>query len=248
MRREHMARFWDARARENAFYFINNTLDYRATDAERFWASGEETVEAIQCTLGVKAEAGDTVLDVGCGVGRMTRALARRSREAIGLDVSGEMLARAQEHNADVANVSWVKGDGRSLAPVPDASVDLIMSFVVFQHIPDPEVTLAYVRDMGRVLKPGGRAAFQVSNNPTPHRPASSRAPLRWRLRALGGRNPRGARDPAWLGSMVELGDLRAAAAAGGMDVELVVGEGTQFCMVALRRWRGSSVGGGGVS
>jgi hypothetical protein len=55
-------------------------------------------------------------------------------------------------------------------------------------------------------------------------------------LRALAGRNPRGSRDPAWLGSMIELDDLHAAADAGGMDVERVVGEGTQFCLVALRR------------
>jgi SAM-dependent methyltransferase len=237
MRREHMRRFWDARARENAYYFINNNLDYREPDAERFWASGEETLALIERELGVAVSPGETVLDIGCGVGRMTRAIASRAREAIGLDVSGEMLERARSLNPQLSNVRWMQGDGGSLAPVADASVDLILSFVVFQHIPDPSVTLGYVRDMGRVLRGGGRAAFQVSNDPAPHVPAAgrSRASLRWRLLTVAGRTPRGQRDPAWLGSMVELDDLRAAARAGGMEVERVVGAGTQWCWVLLR-------------
>jgi SAM-dependent methyltransferase len=238
MRREHMRRFWDARARENAYYFINNTLDYWRPDEERFWASGEETLAGLQRELGVAPAPADTVLDVGCGVGRLTRALAPRCRHVIGLDVSGEMIARARSLNGDLENVTWVQGDGRSLEGVDDAGVDLVLSYVVFQHIPDPQITLGYIRDIGRVLRPGGQAAFQVSNDPAAHVRSRyrTRPSLRWRLLTLAGRTPRGRLDPAWLGSMVELDDVRDAADAGGMDVERVEHAGTQFCLVRLRR------------
>jgi SAM-dependent methyltransferase len=101
---------------------------------------------------------------------------------------------------------------------------------VVFQHIPDPEVTLGYVREMGRVLRPGGWAAFQVSNDPDVHRPRAAGPPRPWQ------RRPQGQSHPAWLGSAVELQSLRAAARDGGMAVEAVSGEGTQFCLVLTRR------------
>ena len=55
-------------------------------------------------------------------------------------------------------------------------SVDGCFSHVVFQHIPDPPITLNYVREMGRVLRPGGWALFQVSNDPTIHQPPGGRA------------------------------------------------------------------------
>jgi SAM-dependent methyltransferase len=231
-----MRRFWDARARENAYYYINNTLDYWQPDDDRFWSSAEETLSLFESELGVSPSAADVVLDLGCGVGRMTRALAGRSRAVIGLDVSGEMIARAKLLNRHLPNVSWVHGDGTSLAGVPDASVDLVLSFVVIQHVPDPAITLGYVREMGRVLKGGGQAAFQVSNHPEAHVYHPSRSSLRWRMLRLARRTPRGHRDPAWLGSMVELDQLERAARDGGMRIARVSGEGTQFCLVLLRR------------
>jgi SAM-dependent methyltransferase len=143
------------------------------------------------------------------------------------------MLARARQLNAHLDNVDWVHGDGTSLAGVPGGTVDAAISHVVFQHIPDPAVTLGYVRELGRVLRPGGWAAFQISTDPSVHR---SRGGLRERLRVLLGRAPRGQDHPAWLGSAVDLDDLRAAAADGGLDLERVEYPGTQFCVVLARR------------
>jgi SAM-dependent methyltransferase len=231
-----MRRFWNARAREDAFYFVDNTGRYRAPDEQRFWASGERTLEEFDARLGARVLGGDSVLDVGCGIGRLTRALAPRARQVIALDVSADMLGRAKQLNAHLGNVTWLLGDGVSLAPVADASVDAIVSFVVFQHIPDPAITLGYVRDMGRVLRPGGWSAFQVSDDPGVHLRAWQRRGLRNRLATLAGRAPRGQRDAAWLGSAIDLEQLAATADEAGMDVERMDGKGTQFCLVMLRR------------
>ena len=230
----HMERFWDARAREDAFWFVDSRLEYGAPDEQAFWAGGEEALDHLLEALGARIGPEDAVLDIGCGVGRLTRPLAARARRVAAIDVSSEMLAEARRLNAHLDAVEWLHGDGESLRPVPDASIDACISHVVFRHIPDPAITLGYVRDMGRVLRPGGIAAFEFSNDPEPHRRRGAVA--RMRLAAVAGRAPRGITDDAWLGSFVDLDDLRRAARDGGLELDCVAGEGTEYCAVLLRR------------
>lgn len=231
-----MQAFWDDRARENAFYFVDNNVDYNSPDADRFWAEAERTVDVILDSLGVKLQPGDDVVEIGCGVGRLTRTLARRAATVRALDVSAEMLSQAREANRELDNVTWIQGDGTSLKGVDDASADVCFSHVVFQHIPDPAITLGYVRGMGRALRPGGWAAFHISNEPSIHRPRGGAGRLKHRLLARLGRAPKGQDHPAWLGSAVDLDELRRTADEAGMDVERVENPGTQFCFVLLCR------------
>lgn len=226
-------RFWDERAREQALFFVDNTVDYQAPDVERFWAEGERAVEAILAELELEPGRSDTVVEIGCGVGRLTRALTRRAEHVIAIDVSSEMLARARELNPELRNVTWLHGDGRSLSGVADASADGCFSHVVFQHLPEPELTLGYVREMARVLRPGGWAAFGVSTDPSVHRPKRRAG---WRLAALLGRGPRGQEHPAWLGSAVPVDRLESCAGEAGLELERVLHPGTQFTLVRGRR------------
>lgn len=230
-----MARFWDRRAREDPWYFVDTRLDYRRPDLERFWASGESDLDALLGALGVEVPPAGSVVEIGCGVGRMTRALAARAAEVVALDVSRRMLELAREHNRGLENVTWLLGDGRSLAGVGDASAGACLSYVVFQHLPDPALTLGYVREIGRVLRPGGWAAFQVSNDPEVHRPPGPPARLRRRAASLLGRAPRGQDDPAWRGSAVDLDELGRVAAEAGLSLERVLHPGTQYCLVLAR-------------
>jgi SAM-dependent methyltransferase len=233
---DHMRRFWDERAREDAYFFVDNRRAYQDPELESFWSEGERDLDRILALADVTISSTDTVVDIGCGVGRLTRPIAARAGRVYALDISSEMLARARTHHADLANVEWVVGDGVSLKPVADGSVDACVSHVTFQHIPDPTITLGYVSDMGRVLRPGGWAAFQVSNYPSVHQPRSGpRAQLDRLLSGLG-RAPRGQHDPAWLGSPVDLEELRDVAVLSGLEVERVVGEGTLLCLVSARR------------
>jgi SAM-dependent methyltransferase len=236
MRARSIRRFWDARAREDPFFFVDNRLRYGDPDLERFWSGGEELLDAGLERLGVPIHGGDEAVEIGCGLGRLTRPLARRARSVRALDVSPQMLERARELNRDLANVEWVLGTGDSLEGIASASADVCYSDLVFQHIPDPAVTLAYVGEMARVLRPGGWAGFQVSTVPSLHRRPPPRARVRQLVRSALGRGPRGQSHPAWLGSSIDLETLRRAAADAGLVTERVVGEGTQFCHVLLRR------------
>src|SRR4051812_46324001 len=117
-----MGRFWDDRAREDAWYFVDNRLDYRRPDVARFWSEGEADLDALLAAASVAVEPSDVVVDLGCGLGRLTRPLAERARAVYALDVSGEMLARAAELNAHLDNVTWVHGSGVDLRPIPDGA------------------------------------------------------------------------------------------------------------------------------
>lgn len=230
-----MRRFWDERAREDAYFFVDDRLDYRRPDTERFWQGGAEDLDHLLDATGMRIQSFDVVADIGCGLGRLTRPLADRAARVYALDISEEMLKRAQELNAHLGNVTWMQGSGTDLRSVPDDCLDACVSHVVFQHIPDPEITLAYVRDMGRALKPGGWSTFQVSNDPDVHRVRDPRG-ARPLLARLAGRAPRGLRSPAWLGSMTDLDKLGEVAGEAGLDVEQVVNPGTQMCIILLRR------------
>ena len=92
---------------------------------------------------------------------------------------------------------------------------------------------MGYVRELGRVLTPGGWAALQVSNDPAVH--IARQGPVARALSAVG-RAPRGQRHPAWLGSPVDLGQLEVVARASSLALERVWGEGSQYCQVLLRR------------
>jgi SAM-dependent methyltransferase len=234
-RGQRMREYWDDRAREDPFHFVDTRQTYKQTDEGRFWSEGARDLDTFLGVLGLVVEPGHRVLDMGCGVGRLTRVLAVRAAAVTALDVSAEMLAQAKGLNASLTNVDWVLGDGSSLTGVDDASHDLVVSHVVLQHIPDPQIQLGYVAEFGRVLRPGGVAAFGLSTDPGLHR-AREPGGLRGRIASLLGRAPTGKDRPEWLGSAVELAALRATAEGAGLAVERVEGAGTQYTYVRARK------------
>lgn len=160
-----MSRDWDERARADAFYYSTWKVGHR-WDAEEFFESGERDCElfvdpAIK-ELGLDAGS-SAMLEVGCGVGRMTRALASRFARVHATDVSGEMVERAREHCRDLGNVDWEVTDGFEFPSIGDGSLDFAFSFLVFQHVPQKDIVLRNVAEMLRVLRPGGGFLFQYN-------------------------------------------------------------------------------------
>ena len=150
----HMRSYWDSKARANAAWYVDTSLDYDRPDMARFFATGEEIVVRAVDTAPVAPERQGTALEIGCGLGRICVSLGRRFDEVIGFDIAPEMVRQARSVPDD--RIAFHTGDGMTLQPVADATVDLVVSFTVFQHIPDPVVIESYLAEAGRVLRPGG--------------------------------------------------------------------------------------------
>jgi ubiquinone/menaquinone biosynthesis C-methylase UbiE len=163
---QQMQKDWDARARENARHYVA-TEKSEWTD-EEFFASGElEAVGQIDTDMTNICQGRDPrtlrVLEIGCGAGRVTRALSNRFGEVHAVDISGEMIALAKQALADRPNAHVYQNNGMDLKVVPpDVPFDFAFSTIVFQHIPSMEVIENYVHEVRRLLRPGALFKFQV--------------------------------------------------------------------------------------
>jgi SAM-dependent methyltransferase len=112
-----------------------------------------------------KPSAGECIIDVGCGSGATTIALAGRvgpSGHAIGIDVSGPMLARARQSAPKELPLDFVQADA-TVYPFDPASVDLLASRFGVMFFADPAMSFANLR---KALKPSGRLAFACWREP----------------------------------------------------------------------------------
>jgi SAM-dependent methyltransferase len=157
---------WNRRAVEDACHHIK-TQSTRQTDAE-FFRSGEINVandvlpEMFRICGGTRSPLELEILEIGCGIGRMTRMLARIFGRVTGVDISPEMIRQAHEKLSDLPNVTLLVGDGFTLSPLAAEHFDFAFSFIVFQHIPSLEVIRSYFHEVWRVLKPGSLFKEQV--------------------------------------------------------------------------------------
>lgn len=176
-----MRQDWDQRARDDAFHFIASWR--KDWTPELFFESGEEDyrrlVEPSFESLQFDPK-GKVMLELGCGAGRMTRSFAQRFSLVHAFDISKEMLGHAQALLPEVSNVSWTLGNGTDLSGLGDASVDFAFSYIVLQHMPEPEFAYRYIREILRVLKPAGVFLFQF--NSVPKMTMNWRGRLAWNI------------------------------------------------------------------
>jgi ubiquinone/menaquinone biosynthesis C-methylase UbiE len=120
---------------------------------------------------------GEVVLDCACGLGYGARTLLDAARPAriTGVDLSASAVAYARAQFASEGEpIEYRAGDATDLSFLPDASVDVVVSFETVEHLPDPR---PFVREAWRVLRPGGRFVCSVPNlwmdetgrDPSPH-------------------------------------------------------------------------------
>ena len=154
---------WNARAREDAGYYV--AFGRRDQDDAEFFATATQVINNLEKELKrvpAKERTHWKALEIGCGPGRLMRPMSRHFAEIHGIDVSDEMIARATENLRETPNAFPHVGDGSRLSQFEDASIDFIYSYAVFQHIPSREVIETYVREVHRLLRPGGLFKFQV--------------------------------------------------------------------------------------
>lgn len=180
-------------------------------------ARGEEELAALFGRLGADPRGGLCV-EVGCGPGRMTAALAARFDRVLALDVSPAMLARARAA-VDAPNVEFLAVSGPRLDGVPDARADALVCYLVLQHLPGRDAILGELREFARVLAPGGSAFVQLpvlDRGPVPRVWRAARALAVPALARLG-RDPE--RAAAFRGFRVTGPELERGLAAAGLRI-----------------------------
>lgn len=230
---------WHERAGEQRLFHINaDCADWTDQD---FLASGEQDVaREVDPHLGHLPEpaAGAVALDVGCGVGRLSRALARRFARVEAVDIAAPMVAEASRFAPPVpTNVHYQVCVGDGSLPLEDASVHFAFSYLVYQHLPDAALVQASIDEIGRVLVPGGIARLQVNGVRRSVAERLSIGVVDSERVPLVHRKPRLKLDPhSHMGVTFTERAARALGAQAGLEVLDVTGVGEQHLWLLLRR------------
>ena len=132
-------------------------------DVEEFFALGRRDVNAwFGIALSAKPDIQrGSALDFGCGVGRLTQALANHFEAVVGVDIAPTMIEAARKYNQHGDRCSYFVNDRPDLRRFADDEFDFIFTLIVLQHMV-PHYAMCYLREFMRVLKPGGVVLFQL--------------------------------------------------------------------------------------
>jgi len=261
-----MRQQWDAIASRNAFYGVVSWPEFQTldqVDREKFWQTGRREVDDFLSGLNLVGTRPWSMVEIGCGLGRMTHRFSERFGRVYSGDVSPGMVIRAREQWASLTNVNFILGHGNDLPGVADRSVDFVFSFIVLQHVPDPQIVKDYLRETARVLKSGGLAylqfrtdvqtfpqglslAFRAFRAVTHPRRAFHTAIRRLRARLFPPRTLEPSsnwtladefgRFESWRGSALPAAEVEPFALSLGLRTENVTGVGTQYTFYTFRR------------
>ncbi|MFL6239507.1 MAG: class I SAM-dependent methyltransferase [Actinomycetes bacterium] len=146
---------------DDLLYHICSRPDKRGSWTEHdFYASGrEDWADFLRHWQHYEPDVGGRCVEIGCGAGRMTAALAQFFTSVAAVDVSDVMIERARAHTPDT--VTFGRVDGSEL-PLPDASADAVFTVHVLQHLDSEAAIRQYVNEAFRVLRPGGTIMVHI--------------------------------------------------------------------------------------
>jgi ubiquinone/menaquinone biosynthesis C-methylase UbiE len=137
-------------------------------DVDDFLTSGREEIADLLARLerlDLKPIL-DSALDFGCGAGRLTQGLVEGGFEhATGVDISAPMLRTAKEINRHPDRITFTHNQTPALQSIADASIDLVYSCRVLQHMP-VHLSHGYIREFFRIARPGAVVVFQIPDKP----------------------------------------------------------------------------------
>jgi SAM-dependent methyltransferase len=165
---KQMAARWEALAQKDALWAICADPARRngGWNGQDFFAAGEREIETVLDHLGslqVPLNTDCLALDFGCGAGRLTRALAARFSKCWGVDLSPSMIEKARGLNHDRPRCKFWLNQEANLRQFDDATFGFVYSSLVLQHI-NRRLLPKYLKELVRVLRPGGVLVFQVAD------------------------------------------------------------------------------------
>ena len=169
MKLSEVQQYWDRQAHADPMWAIltDPAKAGGRWNADEFFATGVRDVGAFmqQAEAWGKPAARRTALDFGCGIGRLSQALAEHFDHVYGVDISPRMIELAQQHNRQGARVEYRCDEAGDLTHFADGSIDMILSWITLQHM-RPRYARRYIQEFLRVLAPGGFLLFQYPSQP----------------------------------------------------------------------------------
>jgi SAM-dependent methyltransferase len=158
---------WDELGRRDPHWAILSAPGRQGRwDDEAFFSTGRAEIDAALADVGDLLGARAAALDFGCGIGRLSQALALHFASVTGVDVARSMVEGAQARNAFPDRVTYLVNTAATL-PFDDATFDFAYSNLVLQHVP-PKAAERYISELVRVLRPGGVLVFQELSHRAP--------------------------------------------------------------------------------
>jgi len=240
-----MKDFWNRKASENPHYYISTFQDYSKIDEEEFLAVGRELALTHLQETPYTPSKDQVMLEIGCGIGRMTETFAELFGEVWPIDVSEEMIEKARARLKTCTNVFPHVSNGIDLSLFDDEKFDFVYSYLVFQHLPSPDLIINYVQEVGRVLKPKGVFRFQVRTHQR-RRLLGLIAQAGWSahdvfVRAFRLSAPTELSHPAFKGSVVDVQTLVDEIKSAGMEIIKIIGAGTPVTWITCEKVRSTT-------
>ena len=151
--------FWDRQSEtvDSAIRAVDGSSDESTVQLTGRWT-------ANQVASALSLQPGDEVLELGCGVGRIGKELAPRCSRWVGSDISPNMLKAARHRLDGLGNVDFHQLERSSFSGIfADNSFDKAYSVAVFCHM-DKEDLFLYLRDLHRIIRPGGVIYMETWN------------------------------------------------------------------------------------
>lgn len=162
---------WNNLATRNARYFVLTDFGENITE-EKFRKAGEKDfAELIANDEVIKNRLSDlkskTVMEIGCGIGRITEFLSLNFKKVFAVDISDEMVRIGRDRLKNLPNIKFVSNDGKKHPSIENSTVDFVFSYIVFQHMSNKKIVIENLEEIKRILVPNGIAKIQLRGLPT---------------------------------------------------------------------------------
>lgn len=162
---KELRRNWDRFGKTDPLWAVLTTPGKRGGRwrLDEFFRTGDEEVAMIMeymRSLGIDPDR-SKALDFGCGVGRLTRALASHFGKVCGVDIAPSMIRLAKKYNRQCTRCAFYLNARADLEIFAAGTFTFIYSSITLQHV-EPEYCKAYLREFLRILVPGGFLIFNL--------------------------------------------------------------------------------------
>ncbi|MCB0403974.1 MAG: class I SAM-dependent methyltransferase [Bdellovibrionales bacterium] len=156
---------WEKNARLDPMWAIlaQPSKEKGGWDTEAFFETGRRSLESALDRVGISFIGApfERALDFGCGMGRISQALAAHGRQVHGVDISGEMVRLAEQFNQFPASCQYHHNPASDLGLFPSEYFDFVYCVIVLQHMP-PSLMKGYLKEFLRVLSRKGKILVQI--------------------------------------------------------------------------------------